>query len=203
MTSSRAKSFNNPIVWEGSSSRKGGCGMFQSVRQFVERISSLIAERPFSCGVLTGLAAALALLLFFLLLAFLFRSRKLRCIVIPSEGGDLRIDAKAVQGAVRSVAANFPAFDIRRVGLYGKQTAVELEVAMDFNGAAGLSVSDLSAQFRAAIARMMTETFGMEKPARIELEILRSGAEIAAGEEASGASMPEDELSSSAPGQSC
>ena len=70
--------------------------MFQSVRQFAERISSLIAERPFSCGVLTGLAAALALLLFFLLLAFIFRSRKLRCIVIPSAGGDLYIDAKAV-----------------------------------------------------------------------------------------------------------
>ena len=72
--------------------------MFQSVRQLVERISSIIAESPFSWGVLTGLAAALALILLFLLLAFLFRSRKLRCIVIPSEGGDLRIDAKAVQG---------------------------------------------------------------------------------------------------------
>ena len=180
--------------------------MFQSVRQFVERISSLIAERPFSCGVLTGLAAALALILFFLLLAFLFRSRKLRSIVIPSEGGDLRIDAKAVQGAVRSVAANFPAFDIRRVGLYGKQTAVELEVAMDFNGGdADVSVSDLSAQFRAAVARMMTETFGMEKPARIELEILRSGADIpASAAETDAAGTPAaGNASESEPGQSC
>ena len=155
--------------------------MFQSVRQLAERISSMIAERPFSWGVLTGLAAALALLLFFLLLAFIFRSRKLRCIVIPSEGGDLRIDSKAVQGAVRSVAQNFPAFDVRRVGLFGKQDAVRLEVAMDFNGGdANVSVAELSAQFRAAVARMMTETFGMEKPARIGIEILRSGAEIPA-----------------------
>ncbi len=153
--------------------------MFQSIRQLVERISSLVAERPFSCGVLTGLAAALALILLFLLLAFLFRSRKLRCVVIPAEGGELRIDAKAVQGAVRSVAQSFPAFDVRRVGLYGRQDAVELEVAMDFNGSdADVSVSELSAQFRAAVVRMMTETFGMEKPARIGLEILRSGAEI-------------------------
>ena len=161
--------------------------MFQSVRQFAERISSLIAEKPFSCGVLTGLAAALALLLFFLLLAFIFRSRKLRCIVIPSAGGDLCIDAKAVQGAVRSVAQNFPAFDVRRVGLYGKQDAAELEVAMDFNGGVDMSVSDLSAQFRAAIARMMTDTFGMEKPARIQLEILRSGADIPASGAETGA----------------
>ena len=153
--------------------------MFQSIQKLAERISSLIAERPFSWGVLTGLAAALALLVFFLLLAFLFRSRKLRCIVIPAEGGELRIDAKAVQGAVRSVAQNFPAFDVRRVGLYGKQNAVELEIAMDFNGGGDvLSVSDLSAQFRAAVVRMMTETFGMEKPARIEIEILRSFAQI-------------------------
>ena len=179
--------------------------MFQSVRQFAEKISSLIAERPFSCGVLTGLAAALALLLFFLLLAFIFRSRKLRCIVIPSAGGDLCIDAKAVQGAVRSVAQNFPAFDVRRVGLYGTQDAVELEVAMDFNGAAGLSVSDLSAQFRAAIARMMTETFGMEKPARIELEILRSGADIpAAGVETEATEAIAAEISSESElGKSC
>ena len=179
--------------------------MFQSIQKLAEKISSLIAERPFSWGVLTGLAAALALLVFFLLLAFLFRSRKLRCIVIPAEGGELRIDAKAVQGAVRSVAQNFPAFDVRRVGLYGTQDAVELEVAMDFNGAAGLSVSDLSAQFRAAIARMMTETFGMEKPARIELEILRSGADIpAAGVETEATEAIAAEISSESElGKSC
>ena len=179
--------------------------MFQSIQKLAERISSLIAERPFSWGVLTGLAAALALLVFFLLLAFLFRSRKLRCIVIPAEGGELRIDAKAVQGAVRSVAQNFPAFYVRRVGLYGTQDAVELEVAMDFNGAAGLSVSDLSAQFRAAIARMMTETFGMEKPARIELEILRSGADIpAAGVETEATEAIAAEISSESElGKSC
>ena len=179
--------------------------MFQSVRQLAERISSLVAERPFSYGVLTGLAVALALLLLFLLLGFISRSRKLRRIVIPAEGGELRIDAKAVQGAVRSVAQNFPAFDVRRVGLYGTQDAVELEVAMDFNGAAGLSVSDLSAQFRAAIARMMTETFGMEKPARIELEILRSGADIpAAGVETEATEAIAAEISSESElGKSC
>lgn len=155
--------------------------MFQSVRQLAERISSIIAERPFAWGVLAGLAAALLLLLGFLLICLIFRSRKLRRIVIPSEGGDLRIDAKAVQGAVRSVAENFPAFDVRRVGLYGKQDAVDLEVAMDFcGGDADISLSELSVQFRAAVARMMTETFGMEKPARIEVEILRSVARIPA-----------------------
>ena len=179
--------------------------MFQSIQKLAERISSLIAERPFSCGVLTGLAAAISLILLFLFLAFLFRSRKLRCIVIPSAGGDLCIDAKAVQGAVRSVAQNFPAFDVRRVGLYGKQDAAELEVAMDFNGGADVSVSDLSAQFRAAIARMMTDTFGMEKPARIQLEILRSGADIPAdGADTDATEMVAAEISSESElGRSC
>ena len=180
--------------------------MFQTVRQFAERIGSLIAERPFSWGVLTGLAVALALLLFFLLLCFVFRSRRLRRIVIPSEGGELRIDAKAVQGAVRSVARSFPAFDVRRVGLYGKQTAAELEIAMDFNGGdGGESLSELSAQFRAAVARMMTDTFGMEKPARIELEILRSGADIpAAGVETEATETIAAEISSESElGKSC
>ncbi len=180
--------------------------MFQSIQKLAERISSLIAERPFSCGVLTGLAAALSLILLFLFLAFLFRSRKLRCIVIPSGGGDLRIDAKAVQGAVRSVAEKFPAFCVRRVGLYGKQSAVELEVAMDFNGGDGnVSVADLSAQFRAAVARMMTETFGMEKPARIGIEILRSGADIPAdGADTDVTEMVAAEISSESElGRSC
>ena len=175
--------------------------MFQSVRQLVERFSSLIAERPFSCGFLAGLAVAFALLVFFLLLNLFFRPRKLRRIVIPSEGGDLLIDAKAVQGAVRSLAERFPAFDVRRVGLFGKPDAVVLEVAMDFIGDGNLSVSDLSARFRAAVARMMTETFGMGKPARIELEILRSGADIPAS--ASGENPESGEPSGPEPGQSC
>ncbi len=180
--------------------------MIQSVQQLVERISSIIAEKPFCWGVLTGLAAALALLLLFLLLGFIFRSRKLRCIVIPSDGGDLRINAKAVQGAVRSVAAGFPAFDVRRVGLYGKQNAVRLAVAMDFNGGdESISVSELSAQFRAAVAGMMTGTFGMEKPARIEIEILRSGADIpAAGVETEATEAIAAEISSESElGKSC
>ena len=153
--------------------------MFQSVQKLAERTSSIIAERPFAWGILVGLAAALVLLLVFLLLNLIFRSRKLGRIVIPSEGGDLRIDAKAVQGAVRSVAANFPAFDVRRVALYGAPDAIDLVVSMDFSGAdEDVSVSELSARFRVAVVRMMTETFGMEKPARIEIEILRSFAQI-------------------------
>jgi hypothetical protein len=166
--------------------------MFQSIRQFAEQISTMIAERPFSCGFLAGIAAAFAILLFSGLIVLVFRSRKLCCIVIPSEGGDLRIDAKAVQGAVRSVAQKFPAFDVRRVGLYGKQSSVELEIAMDFNGG-NASVSDLASQFRAAIVRMMTETFGMDRPARIELEILRSGADIPASGNAEEFAIPEEE----------
>jgi hypothetical protein len=182
--------------------------MFQSIRQLAERISSIVAERPFSCGFLTGLAAAFAILIFFCLLSLISRPRKLRCVVIPSPEGDLRIDAKAVQGAVRSVAEKFPAFDVRRVGLFGKQDAVELEVAMDFNDGE-VSVSDLAVQFRAAIVRMMTDTFGMEKPARVGLEILRSGADIPASGETEGFKDPDEERPSaggpSAPdlGQPC
>ena len=124
--------------------------------------------------------------------------------MIPAEGGDLRIDAKAVQGAVRSVAEKFPAFDVRRVGLYGKQNAVELEIAMDFNGGGDVvSVSDLSAHFRAAVVRMMTETFGMEKPARIELEILRSGADIPASGIKPETEGFAEEPSAAESGQSC
>ena len=176
--------------------------MFQSIQKLMARIGSLIAERPFSSGFLTGLAAVFALSLLFLLLGLALRSRKLRCIVIPFEGGDLRIDAKAVQGAVRAVAESFPAFDVRRFGMYGKQGAVELEIAMDFNGG-DASVSDLSVQFREAIARMMTETFGMEKPARIGLEILRSGADIPADEPEPAEMIAAEISSESELGKSC
>ncbi len=166
--------------------------MIQSIRNLVERIGSLIGERPFSCGFLAGLAAAFAVLILLFLLCLIFRSRKLRFIEVPSEGGTLRIDAKAVRGAVQAIAANFPVFEVRKVALYGKQSAVRLDVAADFVGD-DESVAESAARFRAAVARMMTETLGMEKPARIELEILRSGAEIAAKEETGApSSAPED-----------
>ena len=79
---------------------------------------------------------------------------------------------------------------------------------MDFNGGdTNVSVSDLTAQFRAAIARMMTGTFGMDKPARIELEILRSGADfpaVGAEPEADTAEPPAAEAASAPEsGQSC
>ncbi len=184
--------------------------MIQSVQRIVERIGSVIGERPFSCGFLAGLAAAFAVLILLFLLCLIFRSRRLRFIEVPSEGGTLRIDAKAVRGAVLSVAANFPAFEVRKVALYGKKKAVKLYVAADYTGG-DESVAETAARFRAAIVRMMTETLGMEKPARIELEILRSGAEIAAGEEPGATSFqlheerePEGKPSaSSESGQSC
>ena len=178
--------------------------MIQSIRNLVERIGSLIGERPFSCGFLAGLAAAFAVLIFLFLLCLIFRSRKLRFIEVPSGDGMLRIDAKAVRGAVLAVAANFSECEVRKVALYGKQSAVRLDIAADFTGSDG-SVAESAARFRAAVARMMAETLGMEKPARIELEILRSGAEIAAGEESDAASSaPEDIPSaSSESGQSC
>lgn len=177
--------------------------MVQSIQRIVERIGSVIGERPFSCGFLAGLAAAFAVLVFLFLLCLIFRSRKLRFIEVPSKGGTLRIDAKAVRGAVLAVAANFSAFEVRKVAMYGNQDAVRLDIAADFTGG-DESVADNAARFRAAVARMMTETLGMEKPACIELEILRSCAEIAAGEETGAASAPEEKPSaSSESGQPC
>ena len=175
--------------------------MIQSIQDLVERIGSLIGERPFSCGFLAGLAAAFAVLIFLFLICLIFRSRKLRFIEVPSGDGMLRIDAKAVRGAVLAVAANFPAFEVRKVVMYGKRNDAELDIAADFTGS-DVSVAETAARFRAAVARMMTETLGMEKPARIELEILRSGAEIAAGKETGAdSSAPENEPSD--PGPSC
>ena len=177
--------------------------MIQSVQRIVERIGSVIGERPFSCGFLAGLAAAFAVLILLFLLCLVFRSRKLRFIEVPSGDGTLRIDAKAVRGAVLAVAANFPAFEVRKVALYGKKNAARVDIAADFTGG-DISVAETATRFRAAVARMMTETLGMEKPARIELEIVRSGAGIAAGEETGAASAPENiPVDSSESGQSC
>jgi len=179
--------------------------MFHSIASQVERIGSYVGAHPFSCGVLTGLAVALAIVLFFILLELVSRPRKLRSIVIPANGGELRIDAKAVQGAVLAVAASFPDIEVRKVILHGTQASVGLLVAMDFSGAVPLA--DLSERFRAAIARMMTDVLGMAKPARIEMEILSSGAEfhdVEPGRDESATSgASASESSGSEPGQSC
>ena len=153
--------------------------MFRSIQNLIERTMALIADHPFPCGFLAGLAAAFAILVFLLLLCLLFRPRGLRWIVIPSEGGELRIGAKAVQDAIRALAVSFPAFEVRRIGLYGKQPAVEFRIGVDFNGG-DAPVSELAAQFRAAVARLVAETFGMDGSVRINIEILRSLADVPA-----------------------
>lgn len=181
--------------------------MFQSIRDLIGKTSAMISDHPFSCGFLAGLAVAFAILLFLLILCLIFRPRGLRRIRIQSESGELRIDARAVQDAVRSLAGGFPAFDVRRIGLYGKQESVEIRIAADFNGG-DKSVSELAEQFRAAVARLTTETFGMAEPARIHIEILRSLADVpvvsAEPGTFSGLSGGNgEETSASAPGQSC
>ena len=160
---------------------------------------SLIADHPFPCGFLAGLAAAFAILIFLLLLCLVFRPRGLRWIVISSEGGELRIGAKAVQDAIRALAVNFPAFEVHRIGLYGKQPDVEFRIGVDFNGD-GKPVSELAAQFRASVARLVAETFGMDGAVRINIEILRSLADVPA---VSSGTESTSETSDSGSGQSC
>ena len=152
--------------------------MLLTIQNWIAAVSDAIGQRPFFFGFLTGLAALLAVLLVLILLALLLAPRKLRGITVSAEGGELRIDAKAVQGSVLAVAANFPAFTVRKVSLYGKQAAPELQIQLDYNG--GESVASLAARFRAAVNLMMTDTFGMEKPAKIELEVVRSFADAPA-----------------------
>ena len=152
--------------------------MIQTIQNWVAAVSDAVAKSPFFFGFLTGLAALLAVLLVLILLWLLLAPRKLGGIVVSTEGGELRIDAKAVQGSVLAVAANFPAFTVRKVSLYGKQAAPELLIQLDYNG--GESVATLAARFRAAVNLMMTDTFGMEKPAKIELEVVRSFADAPA-----------------------
>lgn len=182
--------------------------MFQSIRDLIEKTTAMVSVHPFSSGFLAGLAAAFAILLFLLLLCLVFRPRGLRSIRIPSENGELRIDAKAVQDAIRSLAGGFPAFDVRRIGLYGKQEAVEIRIGVDFIGG-DRSVSEFAEQFRAAVARLTTETFGMATPARIHIEILRSLADVPAVSaepvtSSSGLSGGNgEETSASGSGQSC
>ena len=151
--------------------------MFQSIRQFVDRINQLIAERPFYSGFLFGLAVAALILFTVFLIILIFRARNLRRIVVQSEGGELRIDARAVQEAVKTLSGKYPAFTVRKVRLYGKQSAIKLHVDTDFNGGSA-SVSVLASQFRSAIVLMMTEMLGAGKPAHVELEIRNSLADL-------------------------
>ena len=150
--------------------------MFQSLRQFAERIGSMIDARPFLSGFLLGLAVAASILFILFLAAVIFRPRGLRRIVVRSEGGELRIDARAIQGAVKALARKHTAFTVRKVGIFGKQPAYKLKIEADFNGGES-SVSVLADRFRAAIVRMMTEMLGTERPAQVEVEIRQSYAD--------------------------
>ena len=77
---------------------------------------------------------------------------------------------------------------------------------MDFKGG-DEPVSALAEQFRAAVVRLASETFGMEKPAQIHLEILRSLADVPAApagtETPASGVIGETSDSGSGSGQSC
>ena len=160
--------------------------MLQSIQKLLEKLNALFEAHPVSCGFFTGILVAFAVLLLLFLIFLILRSRRLRCIEIRSEDGMLRLDARAVQDAVRAVAESFPAFDVRKVEICGTQAEIRLAVAMDFLGGeaddgSSVSLSSVAAGFRSATGRMMTETLGMRKPSRIDLEILRSRAQYSPG----------------------
>ena len=108
--------------------------MLQSIQKLLEKTSATVEAHPVSCGFAAGLIVAFVVLLLLFLLFLILRSRKLRCIEISSEDGMLRLNARAVQDAVRAVAESFPAFSVRKVDLRGSQTELRLAVAMDFLG---------------------------------------------------------------------
>ena len=161
--------------------------MLQSIQKMLEKTSAMFEAHPTSCGFVAGLVIAFALLFLLFLIILLFRSRGLRCIEIRSEDGMLRLDARAVQDAVRAVAESFPAFSVRKVDLRGSQTELRLVVAMDFlgddAGGGSVSLATVASGFRSATGRMMTETLGMRRPARIDLEIVRSLAKYSPAED--------------------
>jgi len=158
--------------------------MLQSIQKLLEKTSAMFEAHPTSCGFVAGLVVAFAVLLLLFLIILLIRSRTLRCIEIRSEDGMVRLDARAVQDAVRAVAETFPAFSVRKVKLLGTQTELRLAVTMDFLGddIGGVSLSTVASDFRSAAGRMMTETLGMRRPARIDLEILHSHAKYSPAE---------------------
>ena len=159
--------------------------MLQSIQKLLEKLSAMFEAHPVSCGFVAGLVIAFAVLLLCFLVFLLFRTRRLRCIEISSEDGMLRLDSRAVQDAVRAVAESFPAFSVRKVEIRGTQMEIRLAVAMDFlgedDGNGVVSLSAVAAGFRVATGRMMTEILGVRKPARVDLEILRSRAKYSPG----------------------
>ena len=160
--------------------------MLQSIQKLVEKTGALFEAHPVSCGFAAGLCVAFAVLLIFFLIFLILRSGRLRFLEIPSEDGTLRLDARAVQDAVRAVAEKFPAFSVRRVDICGTQADVRLAVVVDFlgdeNGGAVVSLSSVASGFRAATGQMMTEMLGMRKPARVDLEIQHSLAKYSPAE---------------------
>ena len=160
--------------------------MLQSIQKLLEKTGALFEAHPVSCGFAAGLFVAFAVLLLFFLFFQILRFRRLSFIEIPSEDGTIRLDARAVQDAVRAVAEEFPAFSVRKVDICGTQTDVRLAVVMDFlgdeDGGSVVSLSSVASGFRAATGQMMTEMLGMRKPARVDLEILRSHAKFSPSE---------------------
>ena len=134
--------------------------MLQSIQKLVEKTDALFEAHPVFCGFAAGLFVAFAVLILFFLILQILRFQRLRFIEIPSQDGTLRLDARAVQDAVRAVAEGFPSLSVRRVDICGTQADIRLAVVVDFlgdeDGGAVVSLSSVASGFRVATGQMMT-----------------------------------------------
>ena len=129
----------------------------------------------FSCGFLTGAAAALVfILLAAILLTLLKLPRKAGGVLLSAPLGTVFISSAAIADLVKSVGMGFSEIDILKVILYQGRKGLRLYVAVSFPyDPDGCSISEVAAEFPQRVVDALQRNLGIENIRNIELDVRR------------------------------
>jgi len=123
----------------------------------------------FNCGYTAGTAIAFLLILLLLLLNYLIKSRKkLKEVVVSTNGGELRIASGAIVDFIKIVASNIHNISVSKVSIKRHRNNVALNIKVKYD-LKGRPLTELADELRAAILENLKIKLGVENVSCINI----------------------------------
>ncbi len=135
---------------------------------------AIIKESDFDYGFTVGVVFAIGILLLFIIIKLfvraIFRSRKVKKIVVTPEDnrGDIIIMVPAIEHAVREEIAQLHNVTVEKIKIYQRRSAYYLTVKCSYDGKSG-SLVEVRKAVNARLETVFKDFFGVENLKKINL----------------------------------
>lgn len=126
-------------------------------------------NRGYLSGVLLVLAVVLLLLVIRIVLGILFRTRRVRSILVPAADGDVMISQNAVIAAVDTMLTDFPDLMVDSLKIYRKGRQYSLLLHCRFRVDDASVFPDVAQKMKDAVFAGMRERFGVDSLRKIRI----------------------------------